>query len=444
MSKTLTRLQAKVATFGAFLRKVGSGAMFAGGAMLAPIMALFTGMLAKSKEGVFGDKAQADAQAFSQAWTEALTAMQSALVPVLELVTPWMQQLSAWVKENKDLVRVVLIAGVALVSFGLAMKLAGIAIGGVAVLLGVLKLAVLAVLSPVGLVVAAIAGIATVFATQTEEGREATEEFKAGFLDTANTAKEAWKGAVAAFQAGDMELAMQIVGAALRLEWAKIDEFWTKKWVKFKNIFVDGWHELKAAVALIANAMGTGLELALSYALEGVIWLFNKTIGNLVKGAAWLLDKVGINETAKNLRDFSEIGTGWIDKWRDDVNRGHGEEEARIGKALADKLAANAAFRDAQVAAVEAATAAARGDFAALVARAVNAPQKDGHELDRYKKLQLGADAAKGAFQSPNFRQALGYSDTVSKQQLDVQKKMLVKLGDVEHAIEEKKGVVYA
>lgn len=442
LSKMLTRLQAKVAAFGQFIGKVGSGAMLAGAAMLAPVAALFAGMMEKAKLGMFGERAQEDAERFGAAWTDSLTALQGALVPLLETLTPWAERLGQVVREHAEIVPIVAAVGAGLLAFGLTLKVVGGLVVGLSALIGILKVSLLALLSPIGLVAAAIAGLGVVFATQTNLGREATAEFKAGFLDTAATAQQAWSGIVAAFKKGDLELAMQIVGAALRLEWAKIDEFWTRKWVAFKNNYIGGWHELGAALKSIWNHITTGLETILRMSVEGWVKLINLALGAIARGAAWVLEKAGLDETAKKLRDWKPIGTEWLTDWQKGIDAGHQAEENRIANDLAAKLAENQAFRQSQVAGVEAATAAARAELARLVA-AAQAENPDAAEGPR-RQVDRALSAVKGAFQAPNFQAALGFGDNViAKQQLEVQKQQLAEQKELNANIKNIKAPVF-
>lgn len=373
------------------------------------------------------------AEQMQQAFAAALLSLQVALLPILDIITPIIQGISDFVKENSSAATVVAGVAVGLLAFSAAMSVVSVALGGVSMvlggvvgLLGIVKAAFLALLSPVGLVVGAIAGIGVVFAAQTDAGKETMSRLKAGFVETANTAKDAWGGIVAAMKKGDMELAMRIVGAALRYEWAKIDAYWTEQWADFKKFFKDGWDTLGAALSTIWNEITYGMEKALALALEGIVKGFNAAITALANGAAWLLDKVGLDDTANKLRNFEGIGTNWINKWNADIDANRNQEMQRIGDQLARDLAQNEKDWHDQVDPLNREIADRLAEFKALVDQAN--VEKAGPIGADTKPYQPGgkpdfkmADFTKGVFQSPNFAAALGVADKVNDKALKAQ-----------------------
>lgn len=365
------------------------------------------------------------AEEVQQAFAAAMLSLQVAMLPILDIVTPIIKAISDFVKENSEVVTVAAGAAVGLLAFSTAMTAVSFALSGTLALLGIVKVAILALLSPVGLVVAAVGAIGYVFATQTDEGQEAMGRLKAGFVETANTAKEAWGGIVSAMKKGDLELAMRIVGAALRYEWAKIDQYWTTQWADFKKSFKDGWDTLGGALSIVWNEITSGLEQALAFTLEAIISNFNSAIVALAKGAAWLLEQVGLDETAKDLRDFGGVGTEWIGKWKNDIAANRTKEENRIGAQLVEDLAQNARDWQQQVGPLAQEVADRLAEFKALVAQANEpkaAPAGGGPALYSPGGPEFKmADATKGIFQSPNFAAALGIADKVNDKALKAQ-----------------------
>lgn len=373
------------------------------------------------------------AEQVSQAFAAAMLSLQVALLPILNIITPIIKGISDFVRENSAAATTIAAVAVGLLSLSAALSLTSAALGGVSMvlggvlgLLGLVKAALLMLLTPLGLLVAGIGAIGVVFATQTSVGQDAMSRLKAGFIETANTAKHAWSGIVAAIKKGDMELAMRIVGAALRFEWAKISEYWTRQWVSFKSFFVDAWHNLGFGISKVWNMITTGLELGLVKVMRGVVWLFNNTIGRLVKGAAWLLEQVGADETARKLRDFAEIGTNWLNKWEADVNANHQKKDREIDERKRKLHEENRKFREQQLANAAKEVADARAELDALVAQAkaekeeappAEAPYKPGGPRLETKL----PDLAKGLFQSPNFAAALGIADKVNEKALKAQ-----------------------
>ncbi len=250
----------------------------------------------------------------------------AALVPSLMELANWIittsKDVAEWIDRNRELVvsvakivAVVLGVGAALVALGAAVSLAGFAVSGLVTLfyalgtvIGVIGSVLGALLSPIGLVVAALVGLGYLFATQTDAGKQMTDELKAGFVSFAETAKTAWGGIADAIQAGDLELAARIALAAVNLEWAKAVLWWTEKWNAFKGLFVDGWHDAVAGLKLMFWDFTAWIARTFSFAIE-----------KLVKATAWVADKIGLDDLAKNLRENFDFSDENINRNRDRI-----------------------------------------------------------------------------------------------------------------------------
>jgi hypothetical protein len=104
-------------------------------------------------------------------------ALAPALTALIQTMTPIVVGVAEWISQNRELVvwiagvaAAVGAAGAALVSFGVASLALSAAIGGLISLGGVLAAVFAAIVSPVGLVIAAIVALGAVIATQTEFG----------------------------------------------------------------------------------------------------------------------------------------------------------------------------------------------------------------------------------------------------------------------------------
>lgn len=250
----------------------------------------------------------------------------AALVPALRDLAQWIitttRNVSAWIDRNRGLVLsvakitvVVVGIGAALMILGAAVSAAGFALGGMATIfsavsyvIGLIGTLLGALLSPIGLVVAAVVGLGYVFVTQTEAGERMLESLKAGFLSFAETAKTAWGGIADAIQAGDLGLAARVALAGISLEWAKAVLWWTEKWNAFKGIFVDGWRD---AVA--------GLKLMFWDFTAWIARTFAGAIEKIVQATAWVADKVGLDDMAKNLRENFDFSDAHINRNRDRI-----------------------------------------------------------------------------------------------------------------------------
>lgn len=197
-----------------------------------------------------------------QTWQAFAAAVAPALAEVFSLAKDLLSPLRDWIKQNAALVAGIVavtaaltIGGAAFLAIGGMLSLAATAVGGFAASLAAIKVAVLAVVSPVGIVVAAVAALAAGLAylwSTTEDGRGAIAQVKAGLSELAGTFSTALQGIKDAFAVGDLALAGKIAFTALRLEFAKMLGWWQDRWNAFKGFFVDGWYD---AVKLLSLGM---------------------------------------------------------------------------------------------------------------------------------------------------------------------------------------------
>jgi len=379
----------------------------------------------------------------------------SQLAPGLELVAGWLKDVGVgigdFLRENKALAVILgaVVAGLfasAAASFvlGIAMKGLALGVGIVTLAFTILGGVIGFLLSPIGLVVAAIAGIGALFVTQTKAGQEFATDTGRSFQNIADTAKHAWGGIAAAIQKGDLETAAQIALTTLRLAWAETILYLTEKWVWFKKTFRDGWADLGTGISLIWNDLTSALAKALAWVLDKALWLFRNTIGLIFDGLAWAARKLGATDTAKTL---AEIGNLRFDS--PDVQRVI--EEDRVRKR--DQILADAAkaqrerdlFRAKQIADAQADVFGIRAELNRLIAKAHEQPggagvpaAGPGESTSKPGGIDhLGAlgTAAKGLFNAPNWKQALGIGDKVNEKQLTEAKKANIKLDQIARAL---------
>lgn len=392
-----------------------------------------------------------EAAAFGDAWNRVkkatmggVFALGSSLVPGLMLVVDLMQKgavaVGDFLRENKVLGVILggvaaglFLAGGAAIALGVAMKGLALGVGIVTTAFTILGAVIGFLLSPIGLVVAAIAGISALFLTQTEAGKRFAGDVGESFKNVADTAKFAWGGIVAAIKKGDLELAAGIAMAALRLAWSETILWLTEKWVWFKKTFRDGWADLGTGIRLIWNNVTAAIAKALSWVLDKALWLFRNTIGLIFDGLAWAARKLGADDTAKTM---AEIGNIRFDspQIQGEIEADRARRENEILDEAAKAQRERDAFRQQQIDNAVADVKAARAELQQLVARAKEQPggaipgakPAESDSADRMRRLQEGlAEATKGMFQAPNWKQALGLGDKIQQKQLDVQKGML-------------------
>lgn len=172
------------------------------------------------------------------------TALLPAITPLVKKLGDVVSRISDWISANPQLVAtiakvvtVTFVAGAALLVLGAIFTSVGAVIGGVVAVLGVLKAAILAILSPVGLVVAAVVGLGAVILTQTKIGAAATDFLGRKFGELKDLALQSWQGIKDAIAAGDLELAFRIVALTLKLLWKQAIGALKKTWIDFKAVF---------------------------------------------------------------------------------------------------------------------------------------------------------------------------------------------------------------
>jgi TP901 family phage tail tape measure protein len=293
----------------------------------------------------------------------ALTTLGAVLQKVAAGVTEWVGRNAAAAQTLGTLVVTVTAGGAALAVLGVALKAAGLALGVLTAGFGLLVSTVAAVFTPLGAVAAAVAAV-TAAVSYASGGME---EFR-------ETAEAAWAGVAAAVGKGDLVLAVKIAGAAIRLEWEKVT-----------NWFVDKWESAINAVRLkIAEFADAGV-----FDAAGAFGVSTRGMLGVPKGP-------GVADTTRTM-----VGV---------------EGDARV-KAHEAELARLKAEMDALIA-----------DATRAVApppRAAGGPEVGPMPRDAAARLaaaltRLG-DSARGGFLTTSARQQFGGA-SVEQKQLDVQK----------------------
>jgi hypothetical protein len=317
------------------LKTVGAGLGAAGGAVAAPLLGLFKGatdraadlqrlnlqlgvpvgvlnklQYAADRAGVSLDEVMqdttgryasliaqapaidpADARAAAEAQNalaDATRAVQDALLPLVQIVTPVVKQFGEWVKRNAALVAVLVPVAGGLLAAGAAAGVAAVAISGLLTVGGlalkVLGAAAAVVTSPFTLAAVAVGGLVYALARYTETGQKATAQIKGGLAPALDEARGIFGALANAIQKGDLEGALDVAGGALELVWARL----TKK-------LTDVWNDFKAGVGESLRDVFGGLGPAVEGALKLVGDAFRRLkteVGDAVEGAKKLWDRL--------------------------------------------------------------------------------------------------------------------------------------------------------
>jgi hypothetical protein len=278
----------------------------------------------------------AAAKAMSQNWSLLKSAGEKLWKTVGFALAPAFRDLGAWlakfipsatrfVDENRAAVVVALkvaaafvAGGAALVGFGLGLKIAGAGLGllraGALVVAKVVGGALVALLSPVGLVVAAFAGLGAAWMLTTEAGREAAAGFADTFTAMVDDSKAAMGAIGKAIAGGDLKAAAAVAWAFIVLEWtrgtAALKNAWNAFSAWFSGMFAAVWYgaqdvfnEVTAAIetawiestTFLANAWDTATSGILNLwtnVTSSILNVWDRASAALAKGVLWLSSKV--------------------------------------------------------------------------------------------------------------------------------------------------------
>jgi len=196
----------------------------------------------------------------SDAATEVGAALLPVVTPLLTKVSSVVKVVGQWIKQNSGLVvtiakvaAVIAIAGAVFVALGTAISGLGFVLGGIASGITLLGTIFGAILSPVGLVTAAIVGLGAVLLTTTEAGGQVLAWLSEKFGLLKDTAITAFQGIAAALSAGDIRQAGEILWAALNVLWTAGTAELQKVWIGFQRLFTSVAADAVKAVMEIFN-----------------------------------------------------------------------------------------------------------------------------------------------------------------------------------------------
>ncbi|MEM8739469.1 MAG: hypothetical protein AAGG38_13480 [Planctomycetota bacterium] len=293
---------------------------------------------------------------FSAVVKDARAALGAELLPVL---SRWITaaahavgQAEAWARANRPLLKVLsrmvvvaIAAGAGLITLGAAAIAGGLAVAGLAKLLGGVVLLVKVIPAAVGLASTAFAGLsATVAAVASPlglaigliAGVAGYVAYASGVLDLfgdawkslSATATRALGGIRDALAAGDLRAAMRVLWAGLKLVWARGVASLTAAWVGFRNEvlnIVSGlWTRLlQGGVSLI-----TGLQRAWASFWAGFNRMSQRNGDRLLKLWIKIRGRINGEDVSQQLADVDQISEANQRASRD----GEGRELARLNE----------------------------------------------------------------------------------------------------------------
>jgi hypothetical protein len=237
-------------------------------------------------------------------------ALAPTLQKVADTITALSVQVSAWMNENRQVIATVLKVVVAVIAVGVAITLLGTTIsifagvlGGfitvittVVLVLKTLGAVLLFLVSPIGIVIAAVAGLAAYLIYATDAGAKALSWLGQKFMVLKDDALKAYQGIADALAAGDIGLAVKVLWLTIKMEWTRGTNFLEKMWLNFRGFFIqigyDAWHGLLAIAEIVWHALEVGwIETTAFFAKawQGFVGFFAATWERIKAGAqkAW-------------------------------------------------------------------------------------------------------------------------------------------------------------
>lgn len=212
----------------------------------------------------------------------------------------------------------------ALAATGLAVQVLGFGLAGLAGLAGAGGSALGAMLSPVGLLVAGLAGLSTWFVRSTETGQGMATKLASHFEWMRGVFGQTWKAITKALAGGDLAAAGRVAMAGLQLAWLEGTGGLREIWSAFRNVIEETTHKITFAVM-------EAFEVMFAHLKRG--WLETRDfVLDLLDVIYTEAGKLGKSQENKDLRDqllYDRINE------RESVRRGDAKNlEAQLQKKL--------------------------------------------------------------------------------------------------------------
>jgi len=224
-------------------------------------------------------------------------------------------KISNWIKENRGLFQTaffvgagLIAAGGAFVVFGNAMIFAGKALAIIRGSFTALKTGLAFLLSPIGLVTAAVISLTGAFLYFTSYGSELLNWLGNCFNTLKQDATNAIGGIVSAFAKGDLGLAARIGWLFVKTEWLRAKEWMLGYWLSIKLTIMEVWYSLvySLASAWYGAVYAIGTAWAETVSFIGQVWI---RAGAILK-TAWV-DAVAF---------FKTIWVGFKQWWAETID----------------------------------------------------------------------------------------------------------------------------
>jgi len=216
-----------------------------------------------------------------------------AVTAAMSKFAEWASRITMFIGKNKTIITIIASLGAAMVAGGAALLALGMAaqvaafamsLAGV-VFSGVISI-MLFMISPIGLLIAGIAGLTYAFFRFTSMGGQAFQYLKDKFQELSDAWAPVIKGMKDALGVGDVELAMNIFWLKIKDVWFSVIDALKMKWNEFINDIKAGWHKAANIISKAALELGkvfTGQDEFFDTAQQRLMSEYERKLANLTK-----------------------------------------------------------------------------------------------------------------------------------------------------------------
>lgn len=198
----------------------------------------------------------------------------AAVAPAFERAAMAMAGLTAkgieWVKQNRSVIMGAFKAGLAVTGVGVAVLGLGLAFKAGAVAMGVLSVALAAVMTPIGMVAAAVVGLVGVWSWWSGSMQIIASNVAAVFGAMKSDVELMVGGIADALAAGDIGLAAEIMWTSLRLVFERGKAAVLKAWAPFKAGFLSIVYEAWAGLLQAWYTTGAAIQAAFAITIAAL------------------------------------------------------------------------------------------------------------------------------------------------------------------------------
>ena len=194
------------------------------------------------------------------------SALAPAVTRLAEATSRVVVSVTAWIKANRAVVvaaakvaAIVALVGLTLIAAGLGISVLAAALGGLATLVGAVGAAMATLLSPIGLVVAAVVGLGVAIVRYTSLGGQAVGWLMDRFGELRAFVERVAGGIADALAAGDLALAAEVLWLGLKVAWqrgvAELNAVWLEARAFFVGTAQKMWFGALAAAQIVLHAL---------------------------------------------------------------------------------------------------------------------------------------------------------------------------------------------